>query len=68
MGATLYNPVELEGGMPFGKYGGQRFIDVARKNSGYIDWLLDNTEFNLDEEAANWFELLKHNTKTLGRR
>lgn len=62
MGATLYRPMRLEDEMQFPKYEGQKFIDVARKDEQYITWLLENTDFNLDIETADWFEQLKANT------
>lgn len=32
--------------MPFGKYKYERLIDIAEKDSGYLLWILDNTDIN----------------------
>lgn len=68
MGGTLYNPLGLHDILLFKKHKGKKFIDVARKDEQYITWLLENTDFNLDDEAADWFEKLKANTLKLTHR
>lgn len=67
MGATLYDELGLLDALRFGKYEGQKFIDIARSDECYVTWMLENTDFVLDDEAADWFEALKKNTRELGK-
>lgn len=53
--------------MSFGKYKGQKFIDVARKDEQYITWALENTNLTLDEETYEWFEDMVQRTKRMAK-
>ena len=35
--------------MTFGKYKGKTYIEVAKTDSGYFDWMLNKSDINPDE-------------------
>jgi DNA polymerase-3 subunit epsilon/exodeoxyribonuclease X len=41
--SSINNPKLIEV-MPFGKYKGEKLVDICEKNMEYIDWMLENTD------------------------
>ena len=43
----------------FGKYAGQKLVDIADRDPGYLRWLLGQKESEEDQDE-NWIYSLKH--------
>lgn len=41
---------------PFGKYKGQLLEDVIQEDASYITWVIENTDWELDNEAFQFYE------------
>jgi hypothetical protein len=49
-----YNEVDVDSVLPFGKYKGEIFSDVIKKDKNYLQWCLENvTGLKLTENAKN---------------
>lgn len=42
--------------MPFGKYRGDLVGTVIEEDASYISWMLNNTDFRLDDAAYAYFK------------
>ena len=40
--------------MPFGKYKGKYIFHLLVKHPYYMDWILNNTDFNLNDDETWW--------------
>lgn len=49
-------PLSITDEMPFGKHKGVLVGTLIEEENSYIEWMLDNTDWTLDEEALEYFE------------
>lgn len=52
--------IELNEKLWFGKYKGERLIDVIKNNSNYIKKLYDEYDVELSDEAFNYYKDIKN--------
>ena len=48
---TVIKPLTLEDTIPFGKYRGVDVVDIVNDDPDYIEWVINNTEYEFDEEV-----------------
>lgn len=49
----------LEDTFPFGKYKGEQIEDVIEDDPSYLEWVVENDVFNLDEDVIKVLEKKK---------
>lgn len=49
--------------MPYGKFKGKTFDEIAVTNIGYMDWLIQNVQGSIGEAAYKWKQLRSQNNE-----
>jgi hypothetical protein len=53
-----HKPFSLEDTIPFGKYAGTKIRVLLFQDISYVVWLIENTDFQLDNAAFEKYESL----------